>query len=235
MIGDVLREQAGDDVYELVERVRAAAVRNRRADIDPIPGLQSEFIDVEIDAALDLIRAFGWLSLLANTAEDLDTERRRRYHRDAGSQAREGSLAFSLDKLAASGVDPHVVARKLAELYVSPVITAHPTEVRRQTVLDHVDAIAALLTRRQPGDGQPNRGGGGGRTTSPRGTHVVANRRSSIVEVARARRDQRGAALLPVEHFRNGPGVAARPRTAGRRSPPASRSTILERFRWGRG
>jgi phosphoenolpyruvate carboxylase len=148
VIGEVLREQAGDDAYELVERVRAAAVRNRRAGIDPIPGLQSEFADVEIDAALDLIRAFGWLSLLANTAEDLTTERRRRYHRDAGSQARDGSLVASLDKLAANGVPPHVVARELAGLYVSPVITAHPTEVRRQTVLDHVDAIARLLTRR---------------------------------------------------------------------------------------
>ena len=148
VIGEVLREQAGDDAYELVERVRAAAVRNRRAGIDPIPGLRSEFADVEIDAALDLIRAFGWLSLLANTAEDLTAERRRRYHRDAGSQAREGSLVASLDKMAANGVPPHIVARELAGLYVSPVITAHPTEVRRQTVLDHVDAIATLLTRR---------------------------------------------------------------------------------------
>jgi phosphoenolpyruvate carboxylase len=155
VIGEVLREQAGDDVYELVERVRTAAVRNRRAGIDPIPGLQSEFADVEIDAALDLIRAFGWLSLLANTAEDLTAERRRRFHRDAGSQAREGSLIASVDKLAATGVDPQVVARELAGLYVSPVITAHPTEVRRQTVLDHVDAIATLLTRRHRAAGSP--------------------------------------------------------------------------------
>lgn len=148
VVGEVLREQAGDDVYELVEGVRAAAVRDRRAGIDPIPGLQSVFADVEIDAALDLIRAFGWLSLLANTAEDVHVERRRRYHRDAGSQAREGSLVASLDKLAANGVSSSVVARELAHLSVSPVITAHPTEVRRQTVLDHVDAIAALLNRR---------------------------------------------------------------------------------------
>ncbi|HUF98493.1 MAG TPA: phosphoenolpyruvate carboxylase [Ilumatobacter sp.] len=155
VIGEVLREQAGQEAFELVETVRSTAVRNRRMGIDPIPGLRSEFVDVDIDAALDLIRAFGWLSLLANTAEDLHTERRRRYHRDAGSQAREGSLVASLDKLAARGVPNDVVARELAELYVSPVITAHPTEVRRQTVLDHVDAIAKVLSQRSRAAASP--------------------------------------------------------------------------------
>ena len=53
---------------------------------------------------LHLIRAFGWLSLLANTAEDLHHERRRRYHRDAGSGSQEGSIAATFDRLLASGV-----------------------------------------------------------------------------------------------------------------------------------
>ncbi|MEJ7801394.1 MAG: phosphoenolpyruvate carboxylase, partial [Ilumatobacter sp.] len=101
-----------------------------------------------MNAQLNLIRAFGWLSLLANTAEDLHTERRRRFHRDAGSNAHEGTVAASLDRLLADGVPPDRIAEELIDLRVSPVITAHPTEVRRQTVLDHVDAVAGLLDRR---------------------------------------------------------------------------------------
>ena len=99
-----------------------------------------------LDRQLHLIRAFGWLSLLANTAEDLHHERRRRYHRDAGSGSQDGSTrrhASSACSPAAS--PPTTIADHSRESVVSPVITAHPTEVRRKTVLDHVDAVADLL------------------------------------------------------------------------------------------
>ncbi len=156
LIGDVLRDEAGDDVFELVEDVRRVAVRARRAGESPIESLSVLLDDADIDAQLHLIRAFGWLSLLANTAEDLHTERRRRFHRDAGSTAHEGTVVASLDRLLADGVSSDRIAEELADLRVSPVITAHPTEVRRQTVLDHVDAVAELLDRRARSVGSPS-------------------------------------------------------------------------------
>jgi phosphoenolpyruvate carboxylase len=148
LIGDVLREQAGEPVLDLVEHVRRIAVRARRAGENPIVDLAARLDDADVNDQLHLIRAFGWLSLLANTAEDLHTERRRRYHRDTGSGSQEGSVEAGLDRMLADGVDVDRIADELAELRVSPVITAHPTEVRRQTVLDHVDTVSALLAQR---------------------------------------------------------------------------------------
>ena len=148
LIGEVVREQAGDDMFDLVERVRRIAVHGRRAGENPIGSLTASLADVAVADQLHLIRAFGWLSLLANTAEDLHVERRRRFHRDAGSRAHEGTIEASLDKLVEGGVPSERIVAELAELSVSPVITAHPTEVRRKTVLDHVDAVAHLLDER---------------------------------------------------------------------------------------
>jgi phosphoenolpyruvate carboxylase len=156
LIGDVLREQAGAGAFELVERVRQTAVGERRDGNDPVPALTAELADADLDDQVHLIRAFGWLSLLANTAEDLHAERRRRHHRDTGSASQEGSVAASVDRLIAGGVDPLAIGRVLDGLVVSPVITAHPTEVRRKTVLNHVDTVAALLQRRARAGGSPS-------------------------------------------------------------------------------
>jgi phosphoenolpyruvate carboxylase len=156
LIGDVLREQAGDEAFDLVERVRQIAVNHRRDGQDPVAVLTAELTDADLDEQVHLIRAFGWLSLLANTAEDIHLERRRRRHRDQGSASQEGSLAAAFDRMLASGVPATTIASVLASLVVSPVITAHPTEVRRKTVLDHVDAVATLLQRRLRAAGSPS-------------------------------------------------------------------------------
>jgi len=156
LIGDVLREQTGDATFELVERVRRLAVDARRAGKNPIDLLIKALADIEIEDQLHVIRAFGWLSLLANTAEDLHQERRRRHHRDIGSGAQEGSLEAGLDRLLAHGVSRDRILTELTDLRVSPVITAHPTEVRRKTVLDRVDAVSLLLDRRTRASASPS-------------------------------------------------------------------------------
>ncbi len=155
LIGEVLRDEAGDAVFELVEAVRRTAVRGRRAGDNPIEALTNQLADAQLDDQIDLIRAFGWLSLLANTAEDLHTQRRRRFHRDAGSTGHEGTVAASLERLLGNGVAAERIIEELSDLRVSPVITAHPTEVRRQTVLDRVDAVAVLLDRRVRAEQSP--------------------------------------------------------------------------------
>ena len=95
-----------------------------------------------------MIRAFDWLALLANTAEDVHLERRRRHHRVAGTPSRTGSLAATFERLAAAGVPAELIAEVVGDLRVSPVITAHPTEVRRQTILHVMNEIADLLDDR---------------------------------------------------------------------------------------
>jgi phosphoenolpyruvate carboxylase len=154
VLGDVLREQAGEAVFDLVERVRRTAVTARRDGRSPLDDLATDLTGASVTDALHLIRAFGWLSLLANTAEDLDTERRQRLHRDRPrGRPREGTLVTTFDRLAAAGVPAERIRAELAGLRVSPVITAHPTEVRRQTVLDRVDHVATLLARRHRATG----------------------------------------------------------------------------------
>jgi phosphoenolpyruvate carboxylase len=110
-----------------------------------------------VDEQLHLIRAFGWLSLLANTAEDVHHERRRRFHQEHGSLPQVGSLAAAFDHLGRAGLDADGVRRLIDDLVVTPVITAHPTEVRRQTVLDVLADVARLLTDRTGlADGHPD-------------------------------------------------------------------------------
>lgn len=148
LIGELLRDQSGEALFELVERVRQTAVGRRRDGDHPVRDLVAMFQDVSLDVALDLIRGFGWLSLLANTAEDLHAERRERFYRDTGRDDRPGTLSYSIDRMLADGLDPQHIGGVLATVSMSPVITAHPTEVRRKTVLDHVERVAILLTER---------------------------------------------------------------------------------------
>jgi phosphoenolpyruvate carboxylase len=97
---------------------------------------------------LHVIRAVAWLSLLADTAEDVHVERRRRFHRAKGSAGHTGTLRGTFERLRGAGVPAADVAAVLRDLKVAPVLTAHPTEVRRKTVLDHVARVAELLDER---------------------------------------------------------------------------------------
>ncbi len=133
-MGDVVREQAGDDAFTLVERVRQVAVSDRRDAVVPFDDLVAVLADTPLDRQLHVIRAFAWLSLLADTAEDVHA-----------TPTATGTLRGSFQRLRDDGVPAEAVADVLRELKVAPVLTAHPTEVRRKTVLDHVARVAALL------------------------------------------------------------------------------------------
>jgi phosphoenolpyruvate carboxylase len=149
LLGDVVRDQAGDRVFELVERVRRAAVAERRDRVGvPFEELSAALLPASIEDHVHVIRAFAWISLLANTAEDVHHERRRRFHRAAGSGHHQGSLDATLDHLLDAGVSAGDIAVAVSELRVSPVLTAHPTEVRRKTVLDALGRVADLLDTR---------------------------------------------------------------------------------------
>jgi phosphoenolpyruvate carboxylase len=148
LLGDVVAEQAGQATFDLVESARQSAVGARRSGRSPFGELQQLLLPAAIDDQLHVIRAFAWISALANTAEDVHHERRRRFHRTHGSGHQEGSVVAGFQRLDAAGVPPQRVLAALAELDVSPVLTAHPTEVRRKTVLDVLKRVADLLEER---------------------------------------------------------------------------------------
>ena len=148
ILGDVIREQEGVEAYELVERVRKLSVAFRRdADHEADKALKSLLKSLSGDATVSVIRAFTYFSHLANLAEDRHHIRRRIVHERAGD-TQEGSIEVALARLRWAGINSKAVSQTLAHSYVSPVLTAHPTEVQRKSILDAERGIANLLVAR---------------------------------------------------------------------------------------
>jgi phosphoenolpyruvate carboxylase len=150
ILGDTVREQEGESVFDIVERVRQTAVRFAR---DGDPAARNELAalldPLPRDTTQAVVRAFSYFLQLANIAEDEHHIRRRRAHDLAGSPPREGSLIFALDSLSTAAVSPEVIADFFAHAVVAPVLTAHPTEVQRQSLIRNHRDLARLLDQRE--------------------------------------------------------------------------------------
>ena len=148
-LGDVIREQEGPAMFELIEQIRQLSVAFRRhADQDADKALKKLLKGLTGQQTVSVIRAFTYFSHLANLAEDRHHIRRRAVHDRAGD-LQEGSLALTLQRLHKAGIPPVNIAQTLAQAHISPVLTAHPTEVQRKSILDAERAIAHLLAERE--------------------------------------------------------------------------------------
>src|SRR3954467_11707282 len=147
ILGDTVREQNGEEVFDLVERARVESFRVRRSEIDRAQ-LAGMFDDIDIRQAIPVIRAFTHFALLANVAEDIHRERRRAIRVAAGEPPQASSLPATYLKLDTAELDSATVAETLTGALVSPVITAHPTETRRRTVFDTQHRITELMRLR---------------------------------------------------------------------------------------
>jgi phosphoenolpyruvate carboxylase len=152
ILGDVLRAQTGEDGFDRIEAIRQTAIRFRRAEPSEAAGVRDELATLlnalPIGDSLHVVRAFSYFSHLANIAEDVHQNRRRRAYALAASPPQRGSVAFALHKLASAGVDGAALLRWFDDALVCPVLTAHPTEVQRKSILDAEREIARLLTWR---------------------------------------------------------------------------------------
>lgn len=149
LLGDVLRHQEGTSVFEIVETIRQTAVRFRReADAQAGADLNKLLKKLTRDQTISVVRAFSYFSHLANIAEDQHHNRRRRAHQLAGSAPQQGSIGYALSKLDHAGVSGAMVRSFFKSALVSPVLTAHPTEVQRKSILDAEHEIARLLAER---------------------------------------------------------------------------------------
>jgi phosphoenolpyruvate carboxylase len=159
MLGDVIREQDGEEAFALVEQIRTLSVAFRRdADHEADKALKKLLKGLSADQTVSVIRAFTYFSHLANLAEDRHHIRRRAVHERAGD-TQEGSIDVAVSRLRWAGITPQTIAQTLEHSFVSPVLTAHPTEVQRKSILDAERAIAQLLAARDDvlyrGEGQP--------------------------------------------------------------------------------
>ena len=153
LLGDIVREQEGDDVFALVERIRQTSVLlSQNTDRDLAPAMRAEFeaflVDLPRDSMISVVRAFSYFLHLANIAEDQHHIRRRRAHDIKGSAPREGSMPHALDRLNDAAVPVAQIRNFFDVALVSPVLTAHPTEISRKCILQCQHEIAGLLDQR---------------------------------------------------------------------------------------
>ena len=134
ILGDIIRGYAGDDVYRTVETIRRASVERAKSGTDE----RLELGSLSLEDTLEVVRSFMLFSMLANLAEDRQ-----------GVAAEEGAdLLTALERLRAAGIDAIEVRDALVGALVAPVLTAHPTEVRRKSMIDHRNRIATLMSYR---------------------------------------------------------------------------------------
>lgn len=149
LLGDVIRRFGGEALFRRIEYIRSASVDRHRGVVDREeidPGLDA----LSLDETLAFVRGFMLFSMLANLAEDRQ-----------GVAAETGAtVAEACAVLAGEGIDKGRVMALLERALIVPVLTAHPTEVRRKSMLDHRNRIAELMRLRDAGaaetsDGDP--------------------------------------------------------------------------------
>ncbi len=147
LVGEVIREQGGVDLYQAVEAARIAAIRRRE-----VPGAAGELgtalrqldpTQVEL-----LVRSFSTYFQVVNLAEKIHRIRRRRDYLRAGILPQPGSLEDAFGRLRSAGLGIDGVGELLGRLEIEPVFTAHPTEATRRAILEKHQAIARRLVER---------------------------------------------------------------------------------------
>jgi phosphoenolpyruvate carboxylase len=150
ILGDTVRDQEGADVFELVERIRQTSIRFHRDDDKPARRELELILDsMSTSQTVRIVRAFSYFSHLANIAEDQNNIRQMRARSNAGGAPPPGTLALTLSHARGAGFAAPDLRKFFATAQVSPVLTAHPTEVRRKSTIDREMEIAALLDRRE--------------------------------------------------------------------------------------
>ena len=148
ILGDIVREQEGVAVFELVERIRKLSVSfHREANHNANKELTKILKGLSSDNAMKVLRAFTYFSHLANLAEDRHHIRRRVVHERMGN-FQDGSISVAMKKLQAASISKKMISQALDASFISPVLTAHPTEVQRTSILEAERDIANLLNTR---------------------------------------------------------------------------------------
>jgi len=136
----VIRAYGGEQLFRRIEYIRSTSVDRHRGivDADAIdPGLEA----LTLDDTLAFVRGFMLFSMLANLAED----------RQGAAVEPGADVAQAIARLEAEGISKEQVLELLGDALVVPVLTAHPTEVRRKSIIDHRNHIAELMQLRDTG------------------------------------------------------------------------------------
>jgi phosphoenolpyruvate carboxylase len=149
VLGDTIRQQQGDAAFSTVERIRQLSIAFRReGHADARQELEATLDSLSHGRTVEVVRAFSLFSHLANIAEDQHAIRSMRVAAEAGGFSQRGTIEDALVRLRDAGVSAARLQAVFASILVSPVLTAHPTEVRRKSVLDREKEVAQILATR---------------------------------------------------------------------------------------
>lgn len=140
LLGNVIRDYGGEALFKRTEYIRSASVDRHRGVVGAEaidPGLDA----LTLDETLAFVRGFMLFSMLANLAED----------RQGVAADEHADIDHALDRLADAGIDREQVLALLDHSLIVPVLTAHPTEVRRKSMIDHRNRIAELMRLKDSG------------------------------------------------------------------------------------
>jgi len=145
LVGDLLKEQGGNELFEFVESARLRSIRRREDNEKPGEELADLVKGLDPTLAMEVIRAFSTYFQMVNTAEKVHRIRRRREYLQAVGQYQPGGLEETLVKLKAAGLDLDALQALLDHMQIVPVFTAHPTEPTRRTILRKEQRIVRRL------------------------------------------------------------------------------------------
>lgn len=149
MLSAVIKEQEGDRIYKAIEGLREySGLLYSKNSGDSEERISQILQDLSGDEINRVLRALAYFSHLENLAED-------RYHaheiqlEDRMGDLRNGSIKLTIERLHAAGIGNQKIHDALERAFISPILTAHPTEVQRKSILDAVREIGNLLTERK--------------------------------------------------------------------------------------
>ncbi|MDZ7778378.1 MAG: phosphoenolpyruvate carboxylase [Gemmatimonadota bacterium] len=148
IVGRVIREQGGEELFRRVERARHAAIRRREGASDATHEVEQALAGLDAEQAEEVVRAYSMYFQVVNLAERVHRIRRGRAWMREGEEPQPGSLADTVERLRKRGLDQERMRSLFSSARVEPVFTAHPTESTRRIILEKQDRIAAELIGR---------------------------------------------------------------------------------------
>lgn len=146
LLGQCLRQQAGEDLYQTIETIRQASVTTRGEQGAALSSLRDLLSPLDDATLLEVARAFSQFLNLSNIAEQHHRERLHRQHqRYPGDPGGDQGIRDVLQRLQEEQIPGDVIEGTLRDLSVELVLTAHPTEVTRRTLIRKYDQMADLL------------------------------------------------------------------------------------------
>ena len=147
ILGDVIRTYGGERLYQQTEQIRSESIDRARG-VESIEAVASSLSALTLDDTLAFVRGFMLFSMLANLAED-----RQGITHEPGAE-----LESAVRRLEAHGVDDEKILALFSRALVGPVLTAHPTEVRRKSLIDQKKQIAHFMKLRDSGATETEQG-----------------------------------------------------------------------------